>query len=505
MAHNVADILRSNLNTLSDCIALELDNKHSITYEELDNDTSRLANVLLAKNLRKGDVVSIAFTNHAAYYYIVAYFAIHKAGGIVVPVNPRYTLVEFQKQLDHSKSRFLLIEKTLHNTWNNANYSNVTVLNEVTIKQSMPSVSSNDPKLPCTKDDIAEIIYTSGTTGLPKAVVVTHESLTTFNTTALKSFLQKKRFLHPLPLHTFAGNTYMLFCIRVGMTNVLMSSFDPKQFIDILETRNIFLTYAVSTMWLLILKTVPNIKQRNFDHVRMIYFGAAPMPSSAVLELCDIFPKAVVSNVYGLTEMGVGGCMLPPGQARHHPDSVGQPLPNTEIRIENDQGNALSCGQTGEIFMRLRDTKPRHYLNDLQATQQIWSKDSWLRTGDIGYLDEDNYLYLIDRKKDVIIRGGHNIASVEIEEVLFRHSKIKEAAVVGIYHPELTEDIAAYIVPIHGESLSEDEINNFLLPLLSDYKRPRHYFFVDELPKNPMGKVLKRTLRNQAESKHHAL
>ncbi len=503
----IPDLLRSRAREFPDNTAVQIEDGERRTFKELDVLSSKIANLLLKEGLKKQDKVSCAIPNAEGIYYIASYFGTQKAGGVFVPVNVRYSREEVEKQLTHSDTSFLLAEDGLLRGWGIAGDAGAAgrakVLTLSRVKEMLGGLSGSDPEVQVNEDDPAELIYTSGTTGIPKGVMVTHHAITSFDETPWVQLFSGRTALHPVPLYTFAGMTMTVLPLRLGMKCILMKRFDAHRFADLLEKEQVFSVYAVSSMWLIVLKEVPDLKKRDFSNLLFLQFGAAPMPPSAVLELSDLFTQANVINLYGLTESGAAGYMMPFGEARSRPNSVGKPVDeNTEIRILDERGNALPPGQPGEILLRSRDLRTRRrYYKDDAATQQVWDTEGWVRTGDIGYVDGDGYLYLVDRKKDVINRGGYKISSLEVEDALFQHPSVKEVAVVGVPHPVLIEDCVAFIVAKEGREPTEEELRTFLLGKLADYKVPRQYHFMSELPKNAVGKVLKRELRDRVTNK----
>jgi len=495
---SVADILRSAADAHGEVVAMRVDGSDdSLTYAELDARTNRWARMLIALGLEPGDRVAVALDNDHGTAYLSSYFAVHKAGCVFVALSTRAPVQQWRGQLGHSGAKVVIAAGELSERARQVD--EVRVIDVVELVRGSRELEGDDPGIEVADDDLAEIVYTSGTTASPKGVEVTHGSITAFDVSPLRARLAARRFLHPLPLCTFAGTSYMLWCVRVAMTNLLMVTFDPARFVDLLEGEEVTSTYAVSSMWLLVLRTVPGLKERRFSKLRSLQFGAAPMPPSAVVELCETFPAAQVMNIYGLTEGGTAGCVMPPGEARQRPASVGRPTPGTEVRICGDADEVLGCDEVGEIWLRAMASKPRRYHQDHAATEAAWSDDGWLRTGDVGYRDADGYIYLVDRKKDLIIRGGHNIASLEVEDALYQHPCVAQAAVVGVPHEVLGEDVVAFVSFKDGQQVEAAVLRQFLLERLSDYKVPRRYDIVSSLPRNPLGKVLKRELREIAK------
>jgi acyl-CoA synthetase (AMP-forming)/AMP-acid ligase II len=231
----------------------------------------------------------------------------------------------------------------------------------------------------------------------------------------------------------------------------------------------------------------------------MVIYGSAPMPHHAVLALADAFPKATLMNGYGLTEGGTSVVTMPPGEAVKRPGSVGRPLEKDVVRVLDDRGGVAPVGTTGELSIKV-EAGQRYYHNDPEASAATWRGD-WVRTGDLGYFDEDGFLYLVDRKKDVIVRGGYNVSSIEVESALGEHPDVLEVAVIGVPHPVLGQDVAAVVRLRPGGVLDVGSAVAFLADRVADYKRPRHIVVSPEgLPRTAMGKLDKPALREMVEA-----
>jgi rhodanese-related sulfurtransferase len=245
--------------------------------------------------------------------------------------------------------------------------------------------------------------------------------------------------------------------------------------------------------------TIEQLAERRVDlsSLTLVSIGSAPLPPTLHRAVAELLPGAMVTNNYSMTEAGTAFTYLPPGELDRRPGSVGIPLPPTEIRIADEAGDALAPGETGEVLINVGDHH-REYYRDPEATARTWS-GPWLRSGDLGRVDEDGYLYIIGRAKDVVIRGGNNISATEVEHALYEHDAVLEAAVIAIPHDVLGEDVAAFVVPRAGRQLDADELRQFCAERLADYKVPRAIWFVDALPRNANGKVVKRELLPPAD------
>lgn len=503
MAVLVPDILREQAAKTTGQTAIDIVGSASMTYGEWEARSNRLARALVKAGLKPGDRVALWFTNEDALDYAVGYFAIQKAGGVTVPVNARLTARESAWIMEHSATRFLLAQSRQP-----LELAAILKLAPAGLKavtrgglpgtfgwDSFESGQSTDTiQVERAPDDLADILYTSGTTGFPKGVASTHANVALVTKGRLGAMFAGQTFLHAVPYYTFAGTHAMLMLpLTGGMTSVVLPKFDAALFLELIAERKAALLYAVPSMLMLMLRD-PSIGEHDYRSLKMILYGTAPMPPEGIRGLAQRFPQAMQINVYGLTEAGGAGCTLPPTEALKRPGSIGKPLPPTEIRICDGNGRELPAGKQGEIWLRTPGNR-RRYFNNEQATRETWTEDGWLKTGDVGHFDTDGYLYIDDRLKDMIIRGGHNIFALEVENVLYEHPAVAEAAVVGVPHTILGEDVKAFIVLRDGFSPAADELQAFCAERLADYKRPRQIEFVRELPRNALGKVLKRVLR----------
>ncbi len=279
--------------------------------------------------------------------------------------------------------------------------------------------------------------------------------------------------------------------MKLGMTGLYQARFDAGAWLEQVERRRPTATFLVPAMAELLVAH-PRFASADLSSITLASLGSAPLAPETLRRLQDKMPNAWVSNNWGMTEAGSAYCTLPPEEARKRIGSVGKPLPPVTFRIVDDDGVELAPREVGELLVS-NPGREREYFDDPSATASTW-RDGWLHTGDLAFLDEDGYLYIVGRKKDVIIRGGNNIHATDVESVLMEYPGIQEAAVAGIPHPVLGEDVAAWIVLQDGAAVEEPALRDFLAERLSDYKIPRRITFVDELPRNATGKVLKHQL-----------
>jgi acyl-CoA synthetase (AMP-forming)/AMP-acid ligase II len=413
--------------------------------------------------------------------------AAHRAGAAAVPVNARYADREIAHVFADCAPRVVVSA--------GAQLDRAVALAaadvRVTTLDAVAALDDSPYDVPVTDDDLADVFYTSGTTGLPKGVASTHA-----NTTAgMRPLRDGGVILHAIPLSTFTGvHGGVVTPLRLGLTAVVLPAFDTARFAAVMEE-----THAQSLLMvpaqIALLLDAGVLSGRDTSSVRTVMFGGAPTPPTTVEALAAAFPNAVLLNGYGLTEAGGSICVLPPGEASKRPGSVGKPLPGVEVKVADEDGNELPAGEVGQILLRIAAGR-RSYFGDEAATAQTW-RDGWVQSGDLGRLDEDGFLYVVGRTKDMIIRGGYNVYAVEVESALHEHPDVLEAAVVGVDHRVLGQDVCAVIRQREGTApLDLDAVRAFLEHRLADYKRPRRLEVrTDPLPRNAMGKLDKNAIR----------
>jgi acyl-CoA synthetase (AMP-forming)/AMP-acid ligase II len=276
--------------------------------------------------------------------------------------------------------------------------------------------------------------------------------------------------------------------MKLGMRVVFQPRFEAEQWFDTVESERPTAVFLVPAMATLLLEN-PRFDKADLSSVTLCSVGSAPLAPFVLERLQERMPTALVSNNYGMTEAGSVYCIIPPGEAVRRPGSVGKPAPPAEIHCVDADGVDMPPGEVGDVRMRIPG-RPREYYGDPEATARTWV-DGWLITGDLGKLDDDGYLYIVGRSKDVIIRGGNNIHPTDVEHAIASHPAVHEVAVIGVPHPVLGEDVAAFVVLRPGQQVSGDDLRAHTLEELAQYKVPRQWYFVDALPRNATGKVVK--------------
>jgi acyl-CoA synthetase (AMP-forming)/AMP-acid ligase II len=495
--HLLVDQLRFMARTGGERVAYaDLDADATITFREWDERSNQVARWLVDHDVAKQDRVALYMDSDHCLQWIVAYAGIHKAGAVVVPVNTRLSIDEVLTILRHAEPSVIITNERL---LDNAR----AVEAELPIKAILATTEWNEldahdtahMQVPVDVDDIADIMYTSGTTGLPKGVLVRHRNVAMIPNTA--PHWSNVGWLHGAPLFTFAGMSFIFNPMKMGLSGLYMPKFDVDRWFDVVERDKPMMIFLVPAMAELITAS-PRFPTSDLSGPIAVSIGSAPLAPATLKKLQDHMPQASVINSYGLTEAGPAFITMPKEEADKRIGSVGKPMAPMEVRVvDPDTDEDRAPDEVGELLVRLPGMQ-REYYKDDGANASSWTADGWLRTGDLAYLDADGFVYISGRIKDMIIRGGNNIYATDVEAVILEHADVQEAAVVGVPHRVLGEDVGAFVVCKPGTSLSDEALLAFCAERLADYKRPRHLWFVEELPRNATGKVMKHKLRELA-------
>ena len=477
----VPDVLRTRARDMPDAVAHD-DLTRALTFSAWDRQADEIAGGLARAGVRVDDRVLLPISNRHATGFAIAYMAVARAGGVCVPLSTRLTASEvghFARLVGArwaiTDQRDLVSDAGLEQAWEMESLPREA--------SGLPDQDGLDPEAPC------DILPTSGTTGVPKGVVSTHADLlyglgNGRGTSPIRTLLQALPFTGSGGCHSF-----MPMPLKSGTTVITQPAFDPEEFLALVQAKRPDALQAVPAMLRLIVDC-PRARDFDASSLRWVFTGTAPLPHDTVERLAALWPEPRLVNLYGMSEAGTG-TQTRSRQSVSKSGSVGRPENPQAIQIRDDQGRTVATGVTGEIWSRAE--RPRRYWNDPEATAATW-QDGWLKTGDLGYLDAEGDLIICGRSKDLIIRGGYNIAPVEIEEVLLSHPAVAEAAIFGVPHPVLGEDVAAAVVLRGGSLVSIQDLGAWCRQRLADNKIPRTWRFLAELPKNQNGKILKREL-----------
>ncbi len=471
----------------------DIDAGTQITFREWDERSNQLARWLVDRGIAHQDRVALYMDSDHCLQWITTYAAIHKAGAVMVPVNTRLSLDEVLTIVRHAEPRAIVVNDRLRG--NAAAIEDSLPISGVLTTSEWAALDEFDAsriQVHVDTDDMADIMYTSGTTGLPKGVVVRHRNVAMMPNGV--PHWSAAGWLHGAPLFTFAGMSFIYNPMKMGLVGLYMAKFDVDKWFDVVERDRPMMIFLVPAMAELLTASA-RFADADLSAPMVVSIGSAPLAPATLKKLQARMPQASVMNSYGLTEAGPAFITMPREEADDRVGSVGKPMPPMEVRVvDPDSGEDVEAEVVGELLVRLPG-KRREYYKDERATASTWTDDGWLRTGDLAYLDADGFVYISGRIKDMIIRGGNNIYATDVEAVILEHPAVREAAVVGVPHDVLGEDVGAFVVRNANTTCGDDELLAFCAERLADYKRPRKLWFVDELPRNATGKVMKHKLR----------
>jgi long-chain acyl-CoA synthetase len=465
----------------------------TISFEELDREADRVARGLARAGVDKGDRVAIGMPN--VPHFVFAYFGILRAGAVVVPLNIMFTEEEVARVLSDSGAAVVLSADPFANVVAAAASSLDIKLFTTAGWDELETLGGPAPDPDSTEDDLAVLAYTSGTTGDPKGAMLTHGNLLANLDQQMAipdaHVTEDDVLFLALPLfHIYGLNVTLGLLVMNGAKGVLLDRFEPVPALDVIRQQKVTVLFGAPPMYTAWCAT-PGADQYDLSSVRLAISGAAPLPTDVLREFRDIFNVEIYEG-YGLTETAptlTSNRMTD----RAKPGSVGKPLPGIELRLVDESGNDVELGDPGEIVVRGPNVF-KGYWGKEEATRQVF-RDGWFRTGDIAVQDEEGYLYLVDRKRDLIIVSGFNVFPSEVETALLLNPKVAEAAVIGQPHPYTGETVKAFVVLESGETATEAELLADVELHLARFKCPTSIELLDSLPHLLTGKVLRRALR----------
>ena len=493
MPTNIAKLLTETASKRGNRPALKLDDS-ILTYAMLNEGATRVAGLLKERGLQPGDRVGIMLPN--VPYFGTVYYGVLRAGGVVVPMNVLLKGREIGFYLSDSGARLMFAWHAFaESAQEGAGISGTEVI--VVEPGEFEALLAGAPRQP---DDIeredsdtAVILYTSGTTGTPKGAELTHFNMLEncrAGGTELMHISEQDVIFGALPLfHSFGQTCCLNTGVRAGACLTMIPRFEPGKALEIIQRDKVTLFEGVPTMYHALLN-YPDRTRYDVSSLRTCVSGGSAMPVEVMRGFEQAF-DCVILEGYGLSETSPVASFNHPERERK-PGSIGTPIRGVEMKVVDDAGNELPPGEVGEIAVRGHNVM-KGYWNRPDATAEVM-RDGWLLTGDLARMDEDGYFFIVDRKKEMIIRGGFNVYPREIEEVLYEHPAVLEAAVIGVPDEALGEEVAAAVVLRPGHDASAEDIREFVKERLAAYKYPRHVWFADELPKGPTGKILKREI-----------
>ncbi|WP_078428399.1 acyl-CoA synthetase [Alkalihalobacterium alkalinitrilicum] len=476
-----------------------------ITYEKLYERSLMISHWLRSEGLEKDDKVGFILKNGLPFVEI--FFATTLSGALGVPVNFRLKEKEIEYILQNSECKFLFIEKEYIEAvqairGNLTNLHGVIVIDGgedivdlIEYKTLLTRTTQSLPPVEINENDGCMIVYTSGTTGRPKGAVLTHKNLYQNGMNMIWEFQldHSFKFLMVPPLFHVGSMSFLIHNCLVNGTTIIHREFEPERILQVIEKEKINSLFLVPAMWNFLLQ-VPGIEDMNLTSLKKCMTAAAICPLELKKEMMKHFPHASIYDVFGQTEMSPCTTCLHPEDSLRKTTSVGKPVINVEVRVVDDEMNDVLVGEIGEIVYR-GPTLMKEYYKNPEATAESFS-GGWFHSGDLVRMDEEGFIYVVDRKKDMIISGGENIYPAEIEDVLYSHPKILEAAVIGVPDKNWGENVQAVVVTKPNETLTEQEVIEYCWNYLASYKKPKSVEFLSALPRNAAGKVLKIALRS---------
>ena len=501
---NIGTTLMRNANRIPDKLAFKFGPK-TYTYKEMNEYVNRLANGLLARGIDKGDKIGIMMKN--SDLFVMAFYAIMKAGAVAVPINFRLTEREVEYILKDSDSVALFFDVDYADIIQKATENNDKLRlliakdhvleNQLTFEEVYSS-NKDEPDVVVSERDDAEILYTSGTTGNPKGALFDHLRVLQVGMNVAITFQlnAEDNLLHLAPLfHSAQLNLFLISGTYVGATQVIHEEFNPIKVLETIEKEKITFFFGIPTMYNFLLQ-VPNKEDYDLSSIKRYGYGAAPMPTSLIEQTIKLFNNKQIYNLCGLTEAGPGGILLHPEDHEQYAGAGGRPILGTEVKVVDDDGNPIKPGEVGELLIRSDMVMKEYYKKPKETAETL--RYGWLYTGDLATVNEVGIYTLVDRKKDMIITGGENVYSTEVEHILYRYPDVLEAAVIGVPDPTWGERVAAVVVPKEGRNIDYEDLRAFCREHLAGYKTPTIFFEEKLLPRNASGKVLKYKLREQA-------
>lgn len=464
MGTTLSELLRIRAEAESDRTAVKVAGAGNLTFENWWRRSDAVAAGLLRRGVAHGDRIGLVFGNADWIDYAVAFFGVLKAGAVAVPLSDQLAAADLDTRLAHCGATL--------------------VLRPGQLPTAEPEPAGGLPQPAA--GDLAQILYTSGTTGRPKGVAASHANLGYGWGGRRRPFAHSQTLAHAFPIGTNAGQWMLANAVGAHPAVLTLGRFTPGRFARMIEEHRAGTVFLVPTMAIELLAAGAHMKA-DLSSVLLLGSAAAPLPARIAAELTAAFPRATIANYYTSTEAAPAQTVMLYDAGR--PSSVGRPASGGAVRIATAEGAPLPAGETGEVWMR-SPTASRHYYGDEAASGSVF-RDGWIRMGDLGCLDADGYLYLVDRESDIVKSGAHKVSTLHVEEAVYEHPGVVEAAAFGVPHDALGTAVAVAVVG----AADHTELRAFLKTRLAPHEQPHHLITLDALPRNHGGKVDKRALR----------
>lgn len=503
--NSAGDLLSRNARNFPNDVGLIFSGKKFI-WKELDERAKCFANSLFSLGLERGDRVAIYAKN--SNQWVEALFGLAQVGLVSVTVNYRLTANEVAFIIENSGAKAIICDESTEQNSLEVK-AKIECLQQVINPQLFENLVSSqaktkDPKPKTEAHDAAMLLYTSGTTGFPKGAIYSHWSLLVGMLVHVHAIASRQthRVMLPSPLYSAAGIAGIYCAVYVG-SQISLINYDVETACQTIERDRITFTNLVPTTIQMLLASDVS-KQYDLSSLEVLLYGGSPIPEPVLREAMQRFPKCGFRQTFATTETGCAGTVLEPGEHRlaleipekkHLLQSCGRPQTNVDVRVVDEDWNFLPADEIGEIAIRTEANMVGYWQNDAATAKTL--RDGWLRTGDMARMDADGYLYLVDRKNDMIVSGALNVYPSEVERILQQHESIFEVAVIGVKSEKWGEEVKAIVVLKDGESVSESEIIQFCEGKLAGFKKPKTVEFIDKLPRNLTGKILKKDLRER--------
>ena len=481
-------------------IAIEGDDL-TLTYGKLEDSTARVASALLALGLNKGDRIAWFGKNSATYFTL--FFGAARTGVVMVPIGWRLAEPEAAFIVDNAEAKLLFLGEGFEACTETLG-KRPGLLRCFTVAEAQAEVigAPRTAFTPSGPDEAVLQLYTSGTTGNPKGAVLSNRNLFGLRKAGLENpaphtlWDEDEAVLVAMPCAHIGGTGLGIVALAAGLPGIVLSEFDPVRVFDAVENRGVTRFFIVPAALAMLLNH-PDCATTDFSRVKYIMYGASPIPLELLRECIAMFGAEFTQN-YGMTETTGTICVLPPedhsAEGNQRMRSAGKPLPGVEVVIKGRDGSILPQGEIGEIVTR-SSSNMLGYWKLPEATASTMDADGWIANGDVGYLDEDGYVYMYDRAKDMIITGGENVYPAEVESAIYGHPDVLEVAVISIPDQKWGEAVKAVCVPKPGHSIDADSIMSWARERVAGFKVPKSIDVIDALPRNPSGKILRRSLR----------